>query len=191
MKYGCLIGLAIGARATGAAERLQAVLCSGGGARHIRVVDPRDLHVTLRFLGHVDEARLLSLGPRLAELAGRYPLGPVVVSTLGAAPTIDRPALVLASIPHPAPRLCRLHAALDGMCIESGFAPLPRPWRAHMSLARVEAAIPGGPISDFVRENHEAHLGEADISRLILYGRAENTPGGRLLPLAHWALTDV
>lgn len=186
MRRGCLLGLALSGKATRAVAALMARWPAAGGAWSVRMVALEELHLTVRFLGDVAEPGLRSLLDRLPEVAERHPLDAVAVSGLGAAPTIAQPRIVLASVPGPGAALTDLHARLDGLCQSLGCAPLSRPWRPHVSLARVDGAPVDGPISEFVQRHRQYHLGPADASRLILF--AKQSPEGPLAPLAHWPL---
>lgn len=119
-----------------AATRRLAELRSGALANAARFVRPEGLHVTLRFLGNVRREALPALSRAVAaELA---PLEPFELH-LGAPalfPSPRRPRAVALALAPEAP-LAALAAAVERGVVSAGFAPEPRPFRPHATLARV------------------------------------------------------
>jgi RNA 2',3'-cyclic 3'-phosphodiesterase len=94
-----------------------------------RPVDPANLHVTVAFLGAVDESKLA----RLAELAGPVAPLPIVFDRLE---HWTRPRVLAAVASQPPPRL---RAIVDGLwqrLDRLGFAREPRPYVPHLTLVR-------------------------------------------------------
>jgi RNA 2',3'-cyclic 3'-phosphodiesterase len=112
-----------------------------GSTRGVRWVDARHLHLTLHFLGEIDEARLpsfthvlapaLDLAPPRIGLAGWGvfpPRGPARVIWLG----VSEGAEALASA----------HSALGQRLRAAGVTPEPRPFFPHLTVGRVK--VPSG-----------------------------------------------
>jgi 2'-5' RNA ligase len=94
-----------------------------------RPVSPGNLHVTLAFLGAVDDTKLA----RLAELAGPVAPFPVLFDRLE---HWTRPRVLAAVASDPPPRL---RAIVDGLwqrLDRLGFAREARPWVPHLTLVR-------------------------------------------------------
>jgi len=106
------------------------------GAEALRFVRPEAVHVTLRFLGEIPRERV---GPLVAAAgAGVARIAPFA-ATLGgvhAFPSPRRPRVVALALEPEAP-LAALAAALERGVVAAGFAPEPRGFRAHATLARV------------------------------------------------------
>lgn len=95
------------------------------------------MHLTVRFLGDVDEA----LVPRLQESARALGAGrdevTVRARALGAFPR-DREARVLVlPIEEPSGVLEAIAKGAETAAVDAGLAPEPRPFRAHLTLARL------------------------------------------------------
>lgn len=91
------------------------------------------LHVTLRFLGEVDE----ELGGRFAaEAAGlRAPAFELTPSGLGCFPNARRPRIAWAGF-EPCQPLLELQAAMETLSRDCGLEPETKPFRPHVTLAR-------------------------------------------------------
>ena len=100
------------------------------GSRSGRVVHPEDLHLTLAFLGELAVAPA-ALGEALASASAR--VGPVVV-VLDRVETWPGPGAACAA--GEVPRAAALSAALWQSLAAFGYRADPRPFRAHVTLAR-------------------------------------------------------
>jgi RNA 2',3'-cyclic 3'-phosphodiesterase len=98
-------------------------------------------HLTLKFLGDVDEAA----APKLVEAADRaaalhQPLE-MSVREVGAFPNFRRARVVWIGVEQE-PRLELLHHDLEIACEQQGFDVEGRPFRPHITLARVRTPLP-------------------------------------------------
>ena len=107
----------------------------------MRFVRPESLHVTLRFLGDVPVARLGELVAAVAkELASVPPFAFAFGPVMGL-PTLRRPR-VLALEVTPAEPLAQAAAAVERGVVAAGFPAEERPFRPHLTLARVKGRAP-------------------------------------------------
>ena len=132
------LGLALEEPALGAAARCLAALRDGPLGKDARFVRPEGLHVTLRFLGRIEADAVPALSRAVA--ASVRPLAPFEVR-LGAVhgfPSVRRPRVLALGL-EPEAGLAALAAAVERGVVAAGFAPEPRAFRAHVTLARVDA----------------------------------------------------
>ena len=111
--------------------------------RGLSWVKPENLHVTLRFLGDLDDdavarAAAAVSGSLADATAPRGRLGP-----LSAFPTLRRPRVLWAGLSEGAEAVSALAVAVDGGLRGAGFGPADRPFRAHVTLARVREGARG------------------------------------------------
>lgn len=110
------------------AERLPEI---PGGA-----VDPRKWHLTLRFLGEADEVAVDRIRHSLdaAELGGAFA---VSWGGLGAFPRPTRASVLWVGVPRGFEELRSLWAATEAALDKAGFPPEDRPFRPHLTIARI------------------------------------------------------
>lgn len=98
------------------------------------------LHLTLKFLGDVDEGVV----PRVREVAHAALRGArahdVVVGGIGAFPNLERPRVVWMGMHDTAP-LVSIAGSLDRAVAALGVPEETRPFRPHVTLARVKAPL--------------------------------------------------
>jgi 2'-5' RNA ligase len=113
-----------------AAERLRASEAA------VKWVAPANLHLTVKFLGEAEEARLPEIVAALERAArGAGPLE-ARVSGAGAFPSAHRPRVVWAGLDAGA-ALPSLVDAVERALAPLGFPREERPWSAHVTLGRV------------------------------------------------------
>jgi len=127
-------------------------------AADVAWVAPANLHVTLKFLGQVDEARAPAVADALRTASARHRAFDVAVRGLGAFPSPTRPRVLWAGLEDDAGALAVLAEAIDACCGELGFPRETRPFAAHVTLGRVR------------EPTRRPQLGEA-LARPVDFGR--------------------
>jgi 2'-5' RNA ligase len=127
----------------GAAAAVGGIIDSVGEAgrvRGIRWVQAEGLHLTLRFLGAAGPDAVAPIAAALEMQAAATRPFEVVLHGAGAFPTPSRPRVLWLGIAAGAPELSALAGGLDAPLGRAGW-PLPtRPFRAHLTVARTDAA---------------------------------------------------
>ena len=98
-------------------------------------------HLTLKFLGDVDEAAVPKLASAADRAAARHDRLEMFVREVGAFPNFRRARVVWIGVEQE-PRLELLHHDLEQLCEQEGFEVEGRPFRPHITLARVRTALP-------------------------------------------------
>lgn len=115
------------------AEALRAEL----GDRDVRWVDPRNLHLTLRFFGDLGEGDLVRARAIVRELDGAFAALPVAWERLGAFPSPTRVQVIWLGLRDPDGGVDRLAAEVDGRIRQAGFGRADKPFKSHATLGRV------------------------------------------------------
>lgn len=107
---------------------------SAGAAHGLRFVDPASLHLTLRFLGDSAPAQIAYFTHVLPTLAPHLPALPT--RRLAVWPNRARPRLLVLELECIA-AVQELAADCETHARKAGYVPEPRPFRAHVTLARL------------------------------------------------------
>jgi 2'-5' RNA ligase len=109
----------------------------GRALPRVRWVDPAGIHLTLAFLGELDDARLAAV-EAAAEIAARaaHPFT-LEVAGLGTFGPPTAPTVVWAGVGGNLPRLGALRETLTVALEVRGFARDARPFSPHLTLARL------------------------------------------------------
>jgi 2'-5' RNA ligase len=142
-----------------------------------RPVAADSLHVTLAFLGATDPALVEPLGAGLEAVAGPAPR----LRLAGALLLPPRRARVLcAALDDPDTELAALQARLsEALAATGAYAPEARPFRPHVTVARLRRGLAAPRVVDELPEPIEFH-GDA----LTLFASRLSPSGSRYQPLA-------
>ena len=98
------------------------------------------LHLTLKFLGEVDEEGLASVRGVLEKVVGRHPSFPLVFAGTGAFPDERNPRVIWVGFAAE-PALLALQEDLERELEAEGFAREKRAFRPHLTLGRVNGPV--------------------------------------------------
>jgi 2'-5' RNA ligase len=156
-------------------ERLRAEAPPG-----LRWPAPERWHLTVAFLGDVDDARQAALLPRLARVAGRHPALPLQVAGGG---RFDGRVL-WAGLDGDTQALGRLAASVAAQARHAGVPMEDRPYRAHLTLARSDRPRDLRPLV----ERLAAYRGPRWTADAVHLVRSDLGPSPRYRVLGSWAL---
>ena len=146
--------------------------------RGLRWIPEAQLHFTLKFLGDVDEDRIGDA--RAATLAAARGSGPpfrLALGGLGLFPPRGPARVVWAGCRDGTEALVALAAAVDEAFASAGFPTEPRPFSAHLTIARVRDLDAGRRLSRFLPSVPEEPFGAVTVSSLVLF-RSDLAPRG-------------
>jgi RNA 2',3'-cyclic 3'-phosphodiesterase len=152
-------------------------------------VAPDNLHITLKFLGAVEETRLSDIAAMLAKAADRRAFD-VEVRGLGAFPTPTRPRVLWAGTAV-APAFTELAEAVDRAVGVLGFSPEERGFTPHVTLGRVREPRPAPALSSALTAAATRLFGTLRVDRLSLMRSDLSPRGARYTELDAWSLPDA
>jgi len=117
-----------------------------GGGRDVRWVRLDGLHLTLRFIGPTLDHRLeAARGAIIAAAAEGQPFE-ISIGGAGSFPTGGRPRALWLGLRRGEAELAGLAGSVDRHLTEAGWTFEPRPFRAHLTLARSDGVPAGAAI---------------------------------------------
>lgn len=122
----------------GALERnLQAAFRERHVSKAVRWVGPENIHLTLKFLGQVDEERVPGLISALQESSTQIAPFNMTVGGLGCFPNARRPNVIWAGLAGDVSSAIELARRLEESFNRLGFPRETRPLSPHLTLGRV------------------------------------------------------
>lgn len=115
----------------------------------IRAVAGDAVHITMSFLGHVEEARVPEVHDAVAQAAGASRPFTLRISGTGAFPNVRRPRVWWVGV-EPSTALARLHEDLATRLAGAGFKAEERPFEPHLTVARVRDQTPRTAVSQML-----------------------------------------
>ncbi|MGH7531563.1 MAG: RNA 2',3'-cyclic phosphodiesterase [Gemmatimonadales bacterium] len=108
----------------------------------VKWVRPECIHLSLKFLGDMEEAREPELQAALRQATSGARGIPVHIEGFGVFPDFDRPRVIWAGV-EPDPALELLQHAVERAFEPLGFATEARAFRPHVTVGRTRRARPG------------------------------------------------
>ena len=112
-----------------------------GGHPGVRWVDPRGIHLTLKFLGDVAVNRLDDITAALVEATREIPTFQLEVGGLGVFPNPRRVRVAWVGISGEIDRLQQLQQRVELSLVKIGFPAESRKFTPHLTLARVREQV--------------------------------------------------
>src|SRR5207245_1282724 len=135
------IGVDIGKAIRDQAVALQEKLSQS--ASGVKWVEPENLHVTLLFLGEVDDREVPAVCRAVSEQTVQHPAFDMSVEKVGCFPNPRRPRIIWIGVGQGAQELCALHDALEPPLLQLRcYRREERQYRPHITLGRVRTDRP-------------------------------------------------
>lgn len=129
--------------------------------------DPAQLHLTLVFLGNIFAAQAPLLAARLDAVAACFVPFCVELRAWGCFGAPSAPRVVWVGVQAP-PALALLQARLAEAAGDLGLPIETRPFRPHVTLARIKSARNVAALTSLVASHKNASLGEIQVTRVVL-----------------------
>jgi RNA 2',3'-cyclic 3'-phosphodiesterase len=117
-----------------------------GESQRARWVPVEDMHLTVRFIGHVHEERVPAVLDALTPPLTLEPFD-VALGRCGVFPPHGPPRVCWIGIDTGLPSLTALHNEFNARLLPLGFEPEKRPYSAHLTLARLKDAPRGAAVA--------------------------------------------
>lgn len=147
-------------------------------------VAPENFHVTLKFLGGVNEGRVPDVIQALHAAAAGHRALEMHVGGLGAFPSATRPRVLWAGIVGGGEALAVLAAAVDERLAALGFPREARAFAPHITLARVREPRRVPALADVLVAGSTRHFGRVAIDHVALMRSDLSPRGARYTALA-------
>lgn len=144
----------------------------------VRWSSAESLHITLLFLGDLDDRELVTVCRRVTAVASGEPPFTIRVRGVGAFPTAHRPKVLWAGFSDGMAELQRIHGTLESSLIdEIGYRPEDRDYQPHLTLGRVTAGQDVTGLAGELSRLLAWDGGEATAKELLVY-RSDLRRGG-------------
>ncbi len=141
----------------------------------LKLVEPKNIHITLRFLGNISQ----SMVEKVYEGMKKVEFKPfeVKIQGVGAFPNMRYPRVLWAGIREGADQLRSIFNQLEPQLRSLGFAPDPKGFSPHLTIARVKSGRNKAELAKRVEENINYEFGTVKANCLRLK-RSDLTPKG-------------
>jgi 2'-5' RNA ligase len=155
---------------------LQQALARAG--TEVKWVEPANLHVTLLFLGEVDERDVVDLCRAVSTCCSSRGGFRLAIERVGCFPNPRRPRVVWVGAGSGAQDVVALHDALEPPLLDLGcYRREDRPYKPHITLGRVRGDRPTEGLAAALARHAGWQSGTADVNEVLVLS-SELTPTG-------------
>ena len=154
-----------------------------GGLPGARWIDPENYHLTLRFIGDIDDA----LARDIAGLLGRVQRRPFELRLDGLTSFGGRKPRALVATATPIAALIELQAEQERLLQRMGLEPEGRKYIPHVILARLRESS-SWQVADYLHARAHYRSASFEVSRFVLFSSRSSVGGGPYLVEAAYPL---
>jgi len=155
----------------------------------VKWVKPENIHLTLKFLGEVNEQKLVEIKALLDSIAGDIKPFEITIKEIGAFPKIEYPRVIWVRLDKGAGGSKELAEKIDSALLKIGFEKESRPFAAHLTIGRVRSPKNKDKLKEKVASFDASQLSAVKphaISSVVLF-HSTLTPQGSIYTKLHEA----
>ena len=150
---------------------------------------PDNIHLTLRFLGDVEENKVQAIEGVLAKTAKEFQPFKFLVKELGAFPNLRQSRVLWLGIENPTNELKDLHDKVEKQLNELGFPKEKKRFNPHLTIGRVKSALSDEFMERFKTARFQEN--EVKVEQIILMKSELHPKGAIYTPLEKARLRQV
>jgi RNA 2',3'-cyclic 3'-phosphodiesterase len=154
-----------------------------GGLPGARWIDPENYHITLRFIGDIDDA----LAREIAGLLGRAQRGAFELRLDGLSSFGGRKPRALVAPVKQVPQLMELQAEQERLFQRLGLEPEGRKYTPHVTLARLRESS-SHQVAEYLAARGHYRSASFAVSRFVLFSSRSSVGGGPYVVEADYPL---
>jgi 2'-5' RNA ligase len=163
----------------------QSLAMMRGGLPGARWIDPENYHLTLRFIGDIDDA----LARDIAGLLGGVRRETFELHFDGLSSFGGRKPRALVATAAPAPALMELQAEHERLLQRLGLEPEGRKYTPHLTLARLRDSS-SRQVADYLAARGHYRSSKFQVSRFVLFSSRASIGGGPYVVEADYPLEE-
>jgi len=147
--------------------------------RRLRWVPVRNIHLTLKFIGEIQEKKVSVISQKMAEAAKKFDTFDIQIGGLGAFPGIEKPRVVWIACDISKEGYA-LQKEIETCLVPLGIEQEKRVFHPHLTLARASRSIQRedySMITEAIRKNRITESWRMRVDQVKLY-RSNLSPGG-------------
>lgn len=161
-----------------------AVSALRAAAPSLRWIPPEKWHLTVRFIGERSVEQVPAIRDAIDAAVARHGGAPLAIHGIGAFPNFRRARVVWIGVAAD-PRLEMLHHDIESACVALGMEHEGRPFRPHITLARVPVGIDEDTLRSLARAARAVRYSQViDVGSVDLMS-SELSPEGPRYRLLH------
>ncbi len=173
-----------GTRLTGILRSLKSLAAE----EKINWVDPVNIHITLAFLGDIEDDRIKIAGLLLKRECSGFGEFTFILNGVGLFRNFRDPRIIWVGIAEPE-TLVRLFEKIASGLKDTGFKVEDRPFKPHITIGRIKLLKNTEILKSFLDEYSEVEIQEINVKEVILFESILRPAGPIYKPIGRFTLS--
>ncbi len=137
------------------------------GAMKGKWVDIQNLHMTLQFLGNIDEEKAVEVIKNIQNITERFAPFSIKYRSIGAFPSIEKARILWIGVGDGSNKLKAMAKEIKKINKRSGINPDSKPFHPHVTVCRIKEAD-GKKVSRIIKKYRNYNFGEDFVNKIAL-----------------------
>ncbi len=147
--------------------------------KHIKWVDVKGAHLTLKFLGNIRESQVPEITENLIKIASSYNPFVLALSGCGAFPSLSKIRVIWVGTEGDIEILKEIQREVEEVMEKLGFQKEERPFKPHITLGRAKDAKKSDLLAKVLVEQSSFKSCEFTVKEIVLF-KSTLTPQGAI-----------
>lgn len=143
----------------------------------IKYVERENIHLTLKFLGNIDEEKIEPINKALLRVADEYSPFEIEVGGVGVFPNPSYLRVIWVGISKGQDKLCEIHKRIEENLYPLGFKRENRGFSGHITLGRVKSPRNKAKLVEVLSQLRDVQIGTQTVDSIELK-RSQLSPTG-------------
>ena len=152
----------------------------------VKWVDPKNIHLTLKFLGEISDQQVTQVKATLDKIAPQFKPYETTLSGIGAFPKLDHPRVVWVGIEDAKGETKEIASKIEAELEKIGFKKEDREFKAHLTIGRVRSSKNKDKLKSIIQSISFAPQSKNPINDITLY-QSTLTPQGPIYTILYTA----
>ena len=152
----------------------------------VKWVEPHNIHITMKFLGDIDDAQANNIKIVLDETARSYKPFEILPKKIGAFPSFEFPNVIWVGLSESSPELEKIACDLEEKSSAIGFLKESRPFVAHLTLGRARSNRNRAELKEKIIQTSDSEIAEfppETVDSITLYESKLTSAGSIYTPI--------
>jgi len=132
-------------------------------------VDPRNIHLTLNFLGNIEYKLAASITDNLSTLLKKIDPFVIKLGRVGVFPNVKRPSVFWIGTMFGGDNLKKIKEICDNAIVDFGFKKEGREFNPHFTIGRFKGPANTMRMEQILERDRSKVFGEFEVERVILF----------------------
>ncbi|MCS7151875.1 MAG: RNA 2',3'-cyclic phosphodiesterase [Endomicrobia bacterium] len=146
-------------------------------------VKKENLHITLKFLGEINEKQVEVVKSVLDSVVKNIKEFKIIIEGIGVFPKIDFPRVLWLGIKDGAQKISELANFIDNELSNKGFAKEQKEFVAHLTIARIKQVRRLSEIVNYVEKYKNQHFGSSKVNSITFFQSILKPEGPEYKPI--------